>query len=116
MGFTNTFAGVAITSIDAGREWYSAFFGRPPDMEPHDAEAVWKVTADGWVYVVEDADRAGSSLVTLLVDDLDERLAALSARGIAAGPVEVVAGSTRTTVVEDPDGNRIQLGEPPPTA
>jgi hypothetical protein len=48
--------------------------------------------------------------VTLLVDDLDERLAAAAAAGIELGRVEVVAGSVRT--ITDPDGNCIQIGQP----
>jgi catechol 2,3-dioxygenase-like lactoylglutathione lyase family enzyme len=51
-------------------------------------------------------------VVTLLVDDLDERLSAAAAKGIELGPVEKVAGSVRTTWITDPDGNRIQIGQP----
>jgi catechol 2,3-dioxygenase-like lactoylglutathione lyase family enzyme len=50
--------------------------------------------------------------VTVLVDDLDERLAAVAAAGIEFGPVETVAGSVRTTWITDPDGNRVQIGQP----
>ena len=104
MGFTATFAGVAVRSIDDARAWYTDFFGREPDMLPHDREAVWCVTSDGWVYVVEDTERAGRSLVTLLVDDLDAR---------DVGDVETLSNGTRVAVVTDPDGNKIQLGQPP---
>jgi hypothetical protein len=62
--------------------------------------------------VLRDADRAGSAVVTLLVDDLDERLAAAAARGIKPGPVETVADSVRTTWITDPDGDRVQMGQP----
>jgi catechol 2,3-dioxygenase-like lactoylglutathione lyase family enzyme len=64
------------------------------------------------LYVLRDADRAGRAVVTLLVDDLDEWLAAAAARGIELGPVEAVAGSVRTTWITDPDGNRVQIGQP----
>lgn len=64
------------------------------------------------MYVVRDADRAGRAVVTLLVDDLDERLAAAAARGIKLGPIETVAGSVRTTWFTDPVGNRVQIGQP----
>jgi hypothetical protein len=35
----------------------------------------------GWIYVIADAQRAGSTLHTLLVDDIDELLVALRERG-----------------------------------
>lgn len=113
MGFTETFAGVAVRSIGDASPWYERLFGRPPDMLPNDIEAAWQVTPGGWVYVVEDAERAGYSLLTLLVDDLDERL---TSAGVDAASIDVVGGGTRTAVFTDPDGNRIQLGQPPATA
>jgi predicted enzyme related to lactoylglutathione lyase len=65
------------------------------------------------MYVVADAGRAGSALNTLLVDDLDAFLAGLAERGVVAGPVETVGDGVRATVVTDPDGNRLQVGQPP---
>ena len=62
--------------------------------------------------MLRDADRAGRSVITLLVDDFEERLAAVTAAGIELGPVEMVAGSVRTMWITEPDGNRIQIGQP----
>jgi predicted enzyme related to lactoylglutathione lyase len=104
------FAGLAVADHAAARPWYEAFFGRPPDLVPHDNEAAWQLSAGGWVYVVGDAARAGGGLVTLLVDDLEERLAALAERGIAASSIETFASGARKAVISDPDGNEIGLG------
>ena len=81
-------------------------------MFPNDDEAAFQLSGGGWIYVLRDVDRAGKAVVTLLVDDFDERLAAAAAAGIELGPVETVAGSVRTTWITDPDGNRIQIGQP----
>ena len=62
-----------------------------------DDEAAWQLTGGGWLYALRDADRAGQAILTLLVGDLDERLAAAATAGIEPGPVETVAGSVRTT-------------------
>jgi catechol 2,3-dioxygenase-like lactoylglutathione lyase family enzyme len=62
--------------------------------------------------VLRDPDRAGRSVVTLLVDDFEDRLASAAAAGIELGPVETVAGSVRTIWITDPDGNRVQIGQP----
>ena len=104
------FAGLAVADYAAARPWYEAFFGRPPDLVPHDKESAWQVSAGGWVYVVGDAARAGGGLVTLLVDDLDAQVAALAARGIAAGPIETFGSGSRKALVSDPEGNEIGLG------
>ncbi len=67
---------------------------------------------DGWIYVVLDGGRAGSGLVTLLVADLDAFLAEPAARGIASGPIATIGTRVRTAWVADPDGDRIQVGQP----
>ena len=110
--FTEVFAGIAVRDRDAAIEFYERLLGAPPTMFPNDDEAAWQLTGSGCLYVLRDAVRAGRAVVTLLVDDLDERLAAAAARGIELGPVETVAGSVRTTWITDPDGNRVQIGQP----
>ena len=59
-----------------------------------------------------DAD-LDSALNTLLVDDLDAFLAGLAERKVMAGPVKTIGDGVRVTVVTDPDGNRLQVGQPP---
>src|SRR3954447_3485160 len=93
MPFTQVFAGIAVQDRDAAIEFYERLLGVPPTMLPNDDEAAWQLTGGGWLYVLRDADRAGRAVVTLLVDDFDERLATAAARGIELGPVETVAGS-----------------------
>ena len=112
MPFTEVFAGIAVRDRDAAIGFYERLLGVPPTMLPNDDEAAWQLTDGGWLYVLRDAARAGRAVVTLLVDDLDERLAAAAARGLELGPVETVAGSVRTTWITDPDGNRVQIGQP----
>jgi len=112
MPFTEVFAGITVQDRDAAIEFYERLLGAPPTMLPNDDEAPWQLTDGGWLYVLRDADRAGGAVVTLLVDDLDERLAAAAAVGIELGRVETVAGSVRTTWITDPDGNRVQIGQP----
>jgi predicted enzyme related to lactoylglutathione lyase len=107
------FAGVPVADFAAARPWYERLFGRPPDMLPHEAEAVWRLAEAGWVYVVADAGRAGNALVTVIVDDLDGLVERLAGRGLTAGPVETLGSGTRRAEIRDPDGNRIAFGEVP---
>jgi hypothetical protein len=88
-----------VSSIGAARAWYERLFGREPDLVPNETEACWQVREGGWVYVMEEPDRAGGGLVTLIVDDLAEWDVGETA------PV----GGLRSAWLTDPDGNRIQI-------
>lgn len=105
------FAGVPVAELGPAIDWWERFLGRPPDMTPNQSERTWQLTDDGWIYVVEDRVRAGNGLTTLIVDDLDARIAELNESGIETGNVERLNENTRTLMLADPDGNRIQLGE-----
>jgi catechol 2,3-dioxygenase-like lactoylglutathione lyase family enzyme len=98
------FAGIPVRDYEAARAWYDDFFGREPDLLPHDTEAAWQLNDGAWVYVVEDAERAGSALVTILVSDL----------GRWEDEADDSIPGMRRTEVADPDGNRIQLGRSSP--
>jgi predicted enzyme related to lactoylglutathione lyase len=113
MAITHVFAGIPVSDHEAALEWYERLLGRPPDRIPTDGDAVWALSETGLIYVVRDAPRAGGSLVTLIVDDLDAWIADVSARGITAGEIDTVPGAVRRTAVTDPDGNRITVGEVP---
>jgi predicted enzyme related to lactoylglutathione lyase len=110
---THVFAGIPVADRDAAVEWYERLSGRAPDLIPNQDEAAWRMNDAGWMCVIADEERAGSALNTLLVDDLDDFLAGLAARGIATAPVEIIGDGVRRTIVTDPDGNRLQIGEPP---
>jgi predicted enzyme related to lactoylglutathione lyase len=106
------FAGIPVSDIASGREWHETFLGRSPDMVPNEREVCWQVADGGWIYVVEDADRTGKGLLTLLVDDLDAELAKLAERGVEPGSLDVIPNAARKAEFVDPDGNRITLGQP----
>jgi predicted enzyme related to lactoylglutathione lyase len=112
MSATHVFAGIPVADREAAVTWYTRLFGRPPELLPNDDEAAWRVTESGWVYVIADPPRAGSALHTLLVDDLDAFLAGLSERGLRAEAVKTLDGAVRRSSVTDPDGNRLNIGEP----
>jgi catechol 2,3-dioxygenase-like lactoylglutathione lyase family enzyme len=105
------FAGVAVADFDRARAWYERLLGRPPDLVPHEREVAWRLTDTGWIYVVEDPDRRGGDLLTLLVDDLDRVVSDLAARGLAVGEIETIPDKVRRVAIEDPEGNRIAFGQ-----
>jgi hypothetical protein len=110
---TALFAALHVADIGAARAWYERLMDRPPDLVPNDVEACWTVTDTGWIYLMQDAGRAGTSLATVLIDDLHGHVAQLDARGVTHGPVETNGAGVLTVWVTDPDGNRLQFGQPP---
>ena len=105
------FAGVRVRELAPAVEWYGRLFGRAPDIVPNESEVMWRVADGGWLYVIEDADRAGNSLVAIAVTDLDATAADMAARGVAIGPIEAVGDAGRKAPIEDPDGNSLAVIE-----
>ncbi len=113
MNVEHVFAGIPVADRDAASSWYERLTGRRPDLIPNEDEAAWQLTETGWIYLIADADRAGSALHTLLVEDLEAFLAELANRGIDAGPIETIGVTVRHVVISDLDGNRLNVGEAP---
>jgi hypothetical protein len=84
-------------------DWYERFLGRPPDLRPNDIEACWRFADGRWLYIMEEPERAGGGLVTLLLDEV------AGFEQLDYSPV----GGLRSSWVSDPDGNRVQIVVPP---
>jgi catechol 2,3-dioxygenase-like lactoylglutathione lyase family enzyme len=106
------FAGLRVRDFQAARAWYERLFWKP-SFFPHDTEAVWTLADGRSVYIVEHPDGAGRSVVTLFVEDLDERLAAIAQRGMEPEEREAYSNGVRKATFRDPDGNEIAFGGPP---
>lgn len=110
MAITNVRAVIAIADLDAAFAWYERLFGRPADSRPMDGLAEWNVTDSGGLQLFRDADLAGKSQMTLIVDDLERQLTDLGSRDLDGGAITtgVVA---RFAAISDPDGNTITFAE-----
>jgi catechol 2,3-dioxygenase-like lactoylglutathione lyase family enzyme len=106
------FAGVRVRDFQAARAWYERLLGEPAFF-PHATEAVWTLADDRSVAVVEHADGAGHSTLTVFVDDLDARVAAIAARGLEPDERETYSNGVRKVIYRDPDGNEVGFGGPP---
>jgi len=104
------FAGIPVRDIAAARPWYERLLGAEPAFVPHETEAVWELAEHRYVYVEEDAERAGRALITVFVDDLDARVADIASRGIEPDERETYPGKARKAVYRDADGNEIGFG------
>lgn len=109
MSINYLLAVVPVSDIATSRQWYAALFGRAEDNNPMPSLVEWQVLPGAWVQVFHDADRAGSGLLNLAVDDLDAHLATLRDRGLHPGDIAEANKGVRLAALTDPDGNTITV-------
>jgi predicted enzyme related to lactoylglutathione lyase len=108
---THLFASIPVADLERAAAWYARLLDRPPDLVPNATERAWQISAAGWIYLIVDPPRAGATVHTILVEDLDEELARAAAQGIGhAAPVQIGPGVRKATIT-DPDANRLEFGE-----
>ena len=88
---TDLFAGVPGSDLDASIDWYTRFFGRPPDSRVGE-EILWEIDEHAWLFIEPNAARAGARRIT------------------------TYSNGVHHVNVPDRDGNAIAFAEPPDAA
>jgi hypothetical protein len=104
------FAGIYVSNYGTAMQWYVRLLGSQPSFFPNEIEAVWELAEDRSIYINVRPEAAGNSVVTLFVDDLDERVAGISERGIEPATDETYDNGVRKVTYRDPDGNEFGFG------
>jgi catechol 2,3-dioxygenase-like lactoylglutathione lyase family enzyme len=112
---THLIAGVPVSDLDASIDWYTRFFGRPPDMRAGE-EILWDVNEHATLFIEPNAARAGAGRITFAVAGLDALLGHLAAQRIDHEAIETYSNGVRHVNVPDLDGNAIAFAEPPDPA
>jgi catechol 2,3-dioxygenase-like lactoylglutathione lyase family enzyme len=107
------FAGISVSDYAAALGWYEKLLGGPPVFSPNDVESVWQVAENRFVYVEHRPAHAGHGLITLFVGDFDDRMKAITARGLRPDREETYENGVRKTTYVDPDGNEFGFGGAP---
>ena len=107
------FSGIPVRDYAVAVAWYERLLGAPPSFVPNETEAVWELAENRHVYVDLRPGTAGGGMVTLFVDDVEERVRATAARGIEPAVRETYDNGVRHVTYRDPDGNEFSLGGPP---
>ncbi len=107
------FAGISVRDFTTAQAWYEQLLGSPPTFFPNDIEAVWEVADHRYVYIEHRPEHAGHSMVTLLVENLDDRVEQIAARGLEPALRETYENGVHKITYRDPDGNEIGFGEAP---
>jgi hypothetical protein len=76
------FAGIPVNDFAAALDWCRRLFGSPPTFFATDTEAVWELAEHRWVFIEQRPEHAGHAIPTMLVDDLDARVAQIAERGL----------------------------------
>jgi len=90
---THLIAAVPVSDLEASIDWYSRFFGRPPDLRAGE-EILWDVDEHATLFIEPDAPRAGSGRVTA---PPATRSASASRRPDAAAPGAYPAAARSST-------------------
>lgn len=93
--------------IAADPNWGAAFEWREKDDPQKEGQTAWSVFKE------ESKHFEGPFMVNYRVDDLDALLKALEAEGVRIDPKRESADYGKFAWIYDPEGNRIELWEPP---
>lgn len=104
------FAGHRVSDYVKAREWYMRLVAAEPSFMPHATEAVWELAEHRFLYIVEDRENPGGGMITVFVDDLDQRVERISARGIEPVARETYGNGVRKVTFRDDDGNETGFG------
>jgi predicted enzyme related to lactoylglutathione lyase len=104
-------AGIAVADIEAAIGWYGNLLGRKHDDRPMKEAAEWRLAKGGSIQLVLDKERAGRSMTTIAVSDIDKLTADLGSRGVSTKAQTTSSGLYRFAQVRDPDGNLLTFAQ-----
>jgi catechol 2,3-dioxygenase-like lactoylglutathione lyase family enzyme len=107
------FAGIPVSDYEAARAWYERLFGEEPSFVAHETECVWELAEHRYLFIVENAERAGNAVHTIFAGELDSVVAEIGARGIEPASQETYSNGVRKVTYRDADGNEIGFGGAP---
>lgn len=114
MPINKAYAVVCTSDMERAKSWYSKLFGRQPDLTPMAEVHEWYF-GDSGVQLLDDAERAGQSRLTLIVGNLEEIRRELQEQGLE---LSEASGGDFATVsqIEDFNGNITTFAQPGPKA
>jgi catechol 2,3-dioxygenase-like lactoylglutathione lyase family enzyme len=104
-------AGVAVADIEAAIGWYGKLLGRTHDERPMQEAAEWRLASGGSIQLILDKERAGKSMTTIAVRDIEQLVTDLDARGVTTKASPPGSGMYRLAQVRDPDGNLLTFAQ-----
>ena len=106
------YAAIVVTDIDAATDFYTKIIGRQPDDRPMDTLVQWRGFSDAGIQLFLDNAKAGNSMMTIVVSDVEKTALSLKKQGIELGKVQK-GDFGKIAQLSDSDGNLISFAEPP---
>lgn len=110
MNIKNVYAGIMTSDIGKALKWYEDILDRKADYNPMKILHEWNFQNGGVLQLVEDKNRAGSSSITLLVDDIEKIRNSLVGKNIKTDR-QTNSDIAKTITIFDPENNRITFAE-----
>jgi hypothetical protein len=108
------FAGLPVSRYQRALTWSKRLMGSEPAFLPNATEEVCELAGHRYLYIAELPERAGRALLTVFVDDLDDGVGSIRARGIQPAARETYGNGLRKVIYRDPGSNEIGFGGAPP--
>lgn len=111
MKINHVFLSIKAADFAAQSDWWSKLIGRRWDREPMPSCHEWDLAGSILFQVLDSAEGAGGTTVSLHVPDLDAQLDRLRGVGIAAPDAVSIEGfaTLRYSEFSDPEGNTVGL-------
>ena len=113
MKIEEMYAVAVVSEMGRSETFYTALLGRGPDDRPMDGLIQWRsVVGRAGLQVVFDRERSGQGNMTIVVSDMASARSEMAGRGLRLGD-DIQGDYGVIAQIEDPDGNRLTLSEPP---
>ena len=89
------FAGIPVSDYARSLAWYERLLGSSPTFLATPTEAVWELAEHRNAYIEEHSGGVGHALITIFIDDFDEQLASIAARGLEPEQFETYDNGVR---------------------
>lgn len=106
----NVYAGIMTSDVKKASLWYKNLFDRKFDYHPMDNLYEWDFPNGGVFQLVQDNERAGSSSITLMVDDIEKVKKGLAEKNIKIEQ-QTKSEVANTATIYDPENNRITFAQ-----
>ena len=106
------YAAIVVTYIDASEDFYAKIIGRQPDDRPMDTLVKWRGFSNAGIQLFKDSAKAGNSMMSIVVSDVEKTGLSLKKQGIEFGKVQK-GDFGKIAQLSDPDDNLITFAEPP---
>ena len=100
---------IPVKNFELALEWYQKLFEREPDLVPMEGIAEWQLLENAWIQVSIDLERAGSTTVVIVVNDLESKCKVILDANLPIGEIVEYPEVIKMAEIIDEEGNKISF-------